>query len=78
MTMAKREQPRDEAWAKRISSLMDAADLTPEKLADRMAINRSTAYSWRNGTRIPSRALQPKLAKCLRTSVAALNGFGRS
>lgn len=78
MTMAKREQTRDEAWAKRIGSLMEAAGLTPDDVADRMSINRSTAYSWRNGTRIPSRAMQPRLAKCLRTSVAALNGFGRS
>ena len=76
--MAKRDQnpdEADEAWAKRITTLMDAAGLTPDRLADRMKIGRSTAYKWRNGTRIPSRGLQPKLAKQLRTSIAKLNGW---
>lgn len=77
--MAKRETAPDNAWGKawgeRITKLMADADLTPDDLADRMGINRSTAYHWRHGTRIPSRGLQSKLAKHLRTTVARLNGW---
>jgi len=73
--MAKHDRTRDEAWAHRIATLMDEAGLTPEELSDKMRIARSTAYHWRNGTRIPSRSMQPRLAKHLRTSVAKLNGW---
>jgi transcriptional regulator with XRE-family HTH domain len=71
----KPKDTKDAAWAKRIAALMDAANIDADELAARMRINRSTAYHWRNGTRIPSRDLQPKLAKCLGISVAELNGW---
>lgn len=73
--MNTKQDHRDKASAQRIAALMDAADITPETLATRLKIGRATAYAWRNGTRIPSRAMQPKLAKALGVSVAALNGW---
>jgi transcriptional regulator with XRE-family HTH domain len=69
------KEPRDAAWAKRIAGLMEAAGVNADDLAKRMQIARSTAYHWRNGTRIPSRDLQPKLAKVLKTDIATLNGW---
>jgi transcriptional regulator with XRE-family HTH domain len=64
-----------QAWAKRISDLMDAQALTIDDLAKRLRLNRSAVDHWRKGRRIPSRATQAKLAKELGTSIAALNGW---
>ena len=72
---SKSKETKNSAWARRIAALMSAAGIDADELARRMGINRSTAYHWRNGTRIPSRDLQPKLAKHLGTSVAELNGW---
>lgn len=67
--------PRNKDWAKRITRLMEAAGLTVERLADDLGVGRSTVYSWKNGTRIPSPDNQPVLAKRLRTTVVKLNGW---
>lgn len=66
---------RRHATAKLIVELMDQAGIAPEDLAKRLGTNRSTVYHWRTGFRTPSPDLQPKLAKLLGTSVAALNGW---
>jgi transcriptional regulator with XRE-family HTH domain len=72
----KQEDQRDKAWAQRIASLMEAAGFkSPAELAKRMRINRSTAYHWCNGIRVPSRDMQPRLAKMLGVTVAELNGW---
>lgn len=63
------------ATARRLVELMDAAKLSPDELAKRLGANRSTVYHWRTGFRTPSPDIQPKLAKVLGTSVAALNGW---
>jgi transcriptional regulator with XRE-family HTH domain len=57
--------------------LMKAAKLTPEELAEKVGVARSTAYSWRRGTRIPKREIQEHLASVLGCSVSQLNGWGR-
>lgn len=73
---SKQDDQRDKAWAQRIAALMEAAGFkTPDELAKRMRINRSTAYHWRNGTRIPARRMQPRLAKQLGVTIAVLNGW---
>ncbi len=64
-----------QAWAKRVTELMDAANISIDDLAKKLHTNRSTVDHWRRGRRIPSRGIQPKLAKELNTSVAALNGW---
>lgn len=72
----KQDDQRDKAWAQRIAALMKAAGFaTADELARSMQIARSTAYHWRNGTRIPSRGMQPRLAKRLGVTVAELNGW---
>ena len=40
-----------------------------------MRIAKSTVYHWRSGERIPSRGVQPRLAKHLGVSIAELNGW---
>jgi transcriptional regulator with XRE-family HTH domain len=62
-------------WAQRIAALMEAADVTVDDLSRQLKIGRSTAYAWCKGTRIPSRPMQPKLARVLRVSIAQLNGW---
>lgn len=69
------KQDHNPAWARRISALMEAAKIEPEELAKRMRISRATAYAWRAGTRVPSRDMQPRLAKQLGVTVAELNGW---
>lgn len=66
---------RNKDWAKRICRLMDAAAVSADDLASAIAVDRSTVYSWRNGSRIPSRGIQTKLAKRLRTTLVELNGW---
>ncbi len=73
--MATKQEHRDAVSAKRIAALMEAAGVDADELARRMRIGRSTAYAWRNGTRVPSREMQPKLAKQLGVTVAELNGW---
>jgi len=60
-----------------MTKLMKSARLTPEELAEKVGVARSTAYSWRRGTRIPKREIQEKLAAELGCSVSQLNGWGR-
>lgn len=62
-------------WAKRVMALMESAQVSPDELAKRLRVNRSAVYHWRTGVRIPSREMQPRLAKELGTSVAVLNGW---
>jgi len=70
-----KDATKDASWGKRITQLMDAANVSSDELARRMRTARSTVYHWRNGFRIPSRDLQPKLAKALGVTVAELNGW---
>jgi len=72
MATSKKEK---QAWASRVTGLMEAAQVRPEDLAKRLKVNRSAVYHWRNGFRIPSRGIQTKLAEALGVSVAALNGW---
>ena len=72
MATTKRDK---QAWAARVSGLMDTAKVSVDDLAKRLGVNRSAVYHWRAGARIPSREMQPRLAKELGTSVAALNGW---
>lgn len=72
MATTKKEK---QAWASRVTGLMDAAKVSVDELARRLHVNKSAVYHWRTGFRIPSREMQPRLAKELGTSVAALNGW---
>jgi len=72
MATSKKEK---QEWAKRVTELMGAAQISIDELAGRLRVNRSTVDHWKMGRRIPSRGMQPKLAKELGTSVAALNGW---
>lgn len=65
----------DKKWATRICRLMKAAGVGARQLADELEQARSTVYHWRAGTRIPSRGIQPRLARRLGVSVAELNGW---
>lgn len=66
-----------DAWGMRLTRLMLSAKLTPEKLAEKIGVARSTAYSWRSGSRIPRRDIQERLAHELGCSVSQLNGWGK-
>jgi hypothetical protein len=67
--------PRNKPWADRIKRLMAEAGVEIQDLVDGKVAARATVYSWTIGTRIPSRGLQPKLARKLGVSVAELNGW---
>ena len=67
--------PRNKPWADRIKRLMKDADVEIQDLVDGKVAKRATVYSWLLGTRIPSRDMQPKLARKLGVSIAELNGW---
>ena len=66
---------RNKPWAERIVGLMDEAGVTVDDLIKSLRVKRATVYSWRLGTRIPRREIQPRLARRLGTTVAELNGW---
>lgn len=65
----------DKALAQRFAALMDAAQLSCPDISRRLRLSRNTPHLWLRGERYPSRALQPKLAKLLGCTIAALNGW---
>lgn len=62
-------------WAERICVLMDESDIDLDSLRRQLRCGRSTVYSWRSGTRIPSPGAQRKLARAFGISLAELNGW---
>ena len=62
----------------KIRELMEARELTQAELARELGVSRARVWCWLHRDRFPTRTIQPKLAKILGTTVAALNGWSAS
>lgn len=63
---------------RKIDELRRERRLTKDELAEQLGVCRATVYAWINGRYCPSRSIQPRVARVLRTTVADLNVWASS